>query len=147
MQITGIYQAMILDYVDICPPIIFSSRVSFFVFITLNDRKNELIFLSPLIVIWKFKLKKIQYFVLKPYNFRFLKFSAKMWLQFFLHISVLIHSFVWSSYVKICPLFITRTGQCDTSIWSHFDWKRFHSLCPSISSFYQKRDTAISRIF
>ena len=55
MQITGIYHAMILDYVDICPPIIFSSRVSLFVFITLNDRKNELIILSPVIVIWKFK--------------------------------------------------------------------------------------------
>ena len=51
MQITGIYHAMILDYVDICPPTIFSSRVSLFVFITLNDRKNKLIFLSPVIVI------------------------------------------------------------------------------------------------
>ena len=50
MQITGIYHAMILNYVDICPPIIFSSRVSLFVFITLNDRKNKLIFFSPVIV-------------------------------------------------------------------------------------------------
>ena len=55
MQITGIYHAMILNYVNICPPIIFSSRVSLFVFITLNDRKNKLIFFSPGIVIWKFK--------------------------------------------------------------------------------------------
>ena len=41
MQITGIYHAMILDYVDICPPTIFSLRVSLFVFITLNYRKKQ----------------------------------------------------------------------------------------------------------
>lgn len=49
-----IHHARILDYVDICPPILSNSRFSLFVFITLHDRKNLLIFLIPAVVIWKF---------------------------------------------------------------------------------------------